>query len=107
MHIDLQELTIDEELGITIEDVKKDLTKAIKRVYIDGKPAADVLSEDYAQYRSVTGKDPDETIKKIMEHDLENVRPLYPGMDDLDIVGFLFSEKFYKAVKKRHKLNSK
>ena len=107
MYINPQELKIDENLGLTKEDIQKDLSKAMKRIYINSIPVADVVADDYFQYKNVTGEEPDHALKKIIEKDMDRGRELYPGRDDLDIAGFLFSEKFYKAVKKRHKLNKK
>ena len=102
MRLDLNEMQIDEELGLTPEDIKRDLKGAFKRIVIDGQHMADVLTDDYNQYQNVTGKSPEEAIKKIYLKELPGARMQYPNKDDVDIVGYLFSEKLYKAIRKRH-----
>ncbi len=99
----LEEMQIDQSLGLTAEDIKKDLKGSLKRIVLDGCHMADVLADDYNQFENVTGKDPDEVIRRIYTTRLDAFRPAFPNMDDVDIVGYLFSEEFYSALKKRSK----
>lgn len=103
MQIDLQRLTIDDDLNITKEDILNDLKGSFKRIEIDGVHVADVLLDDYNQYENVTGKDPIDAIKKICKEDLPMAKMMYPDQDDVDLVGFIFSEKLYKAIKKKQR----
>lgn len=102
MNIDLSQMKIDVDPDFTAENVRQDLKGAFKQIFIEGIHMADVLTDDYNQYQNVTGKDPDDAIRKIYLKELPNLRTIYPGRDDVDIVGYLFSEKLYNAIRKRH-----
>ena len=104
MHINLNEMQIDKSLGLSLEDIKADLKGSFKRVVIDGIHMADVLTDDYNQFQNVVGKDPDEEISRIYWTKLPGYKEVYRDMKDPDIVGFLFSEKFYSILKKKDKM---